>query len=259
MTGNDKPGLIVQARDRRLLREIGEMCVADREQAKDAGGFTSTTRINARLLRLTREGLLRRFYLGTDGSGQKALYALSLKGANLVQVPYRGLRRRRDETLVADFAVIHQLRINGLYCHVKHRPIPVEGAEFLRWENFHKTIDAAKALIPDGYFEIAIGSKVIAAFLEVDLGHEGRSVWRRKIENYLRYAASGEFAQRFAHLQFRTLVVTDSEKRMKSLRTATAEITEKIFRFTTFQSVASDGLWSQIWRRATGEALQPLL
>src|SRR5487761_923217 len=103
MTGNDKRGLIVQERDKHLLREIGEMRVVDREQAKCAGGFGSTTRVNARLLALTDAGLLRRFNLGTDGSGQKALYSLSLKGANLVQVPYRGLRRGRDETLVADF------------------------------------------------------------------------------------------------------------------------------------------------------------
>jgi hypothetical protein len=259
MTGTDKRGLVVQGRDNHLFLEIFEMGVVDREQAKCVGGFGSTTRVNARLLALTREGLLRRFYLGTDGSGQKALYSLSLKGANLVQVPYRGLRRGRDETLVADFAVMHQLRINGLYCLLKYRPIPVEGANFLRWESFHQPIDTGKALIPDGYVEIAVGSTVIAAFLEVDLGHEGRTVWQRKVENYREYAASGEFTKRFARPQFRTLVVTGSEKRMNSLRDATAKITEKIFWFTTYHSVANDGLWSPIWRRVTGDTRQPLL
>jgi hypothetical protein len=259
MAGTDKRGLIVQERDKRVLFEIFELGVMDGEQVKCAGGFGSTTRVNARLLALTRAGLLRRFYLATRGSGQKALYSLSLKGANLIQVPYRGLRRGREETLIADFAVMHQLRINDLYCLLKYRPIPVEGAKFLRWENFHQPIDSGKALIPDGYVEISTGSTVIPAFLEVDLGHEGRTVWRRKIENYLRYAISGEFTKRFVYPQFRTLVVTNSERRMNSLRGATKEITDKIFRFTTFDWVASDGLWSPIWRRVKGDARQPLL
>jgi len=259
MTGTEKRGLVVQKRDIHVLLEIFEMGVVDREQAKCVGEFTSTTRVNARLLALTNVGLLRGFKLGTDGYGRKGLYSLSLKGANLVHVPYRGLRRGRDETLVADFAVMHQLRINDLYCLLKYHPIPINGAKFLRWESFHEPIDARKALVPDGYVEISTGSTVIAAFLEVDLGHEGRTVWRRKVDNYQEYAASGEFTKRFAHPKFRTLVVTDSERRMKSLRDATAAITEKIFWFTTLHSVASDGLWSPIWRRVTGDARQSLL
>jgi len=77
------------------------MRVADREQAKCVGGFGSTTRINTRLLALNRTGLLRRFFLGTTASGRKALYSLSKRGAELVGVPYRGLRRGNDETVVA--------------------------------------------------------------------------------------------------------------------------------------------------------------
>ena len=38
------------------------MRVIDREQAKCIAGFGSTTRVNIRLLALTRAGLLRRFY-----------------------------------------------------------------------------------------------------------------------------------------------------------------------------------------------------
>jgi FlaA1/EpsC-like NDP-sugar epimerase len=46
------------------------MRVVDREQAKIVAAFGSTTRANARLLALTRAGLLRRFFLGTRGGGQ---------------------------------------------------------------------------------------------------------------------------------------------------------------------------------------------
>ena len=104
---------MLQERDRHLLRELGVMRVIDREQAKRVAGFRSTTRANARLLALTRAGLLRRFFLGTTASGRKAIYALSQKGSALLGVPERGPRRRADETLVADFFVQHGLVVGA--------------------------------------------------------------------------------------------------------------------------------------------------
>jgi hypothetical protein len=259
MIGNKKRGLIVQERDNDLFRELAVMRIADREQIKCVAGYGSTTRVNARLLALNRSGLLRRYFLGTDGVGQKALYTLSPKGASLVEVPCRGLRRGQDEVLVADFFVIHQLRVNDLYCILKCRPIPIEGTRFLKWDCFHEPIDAAKSLIPDGYVEIAHSDAVVAAFLEVDLGHERGPVWPKKVGNYVHYAASGEFRKRFAKPQFRTLVVTNSERRMQSLRASTARVTDKIFWFTTFDSIAHGGFWSPIWLRPLGDTRLPLL
>src|SRR5215469_11886138 len=120
MTGNRRRGMIIQERDKHFLRELAVMRVADRDQAGIAGGFHSTTRVNARLLVLVRSGLLRRFFLGTNAGGTKALYALSAKGAELVGVPMRGPQRRKDETLAADFFIQHQLTINELYCGMKY-------------------------------------------------------------------------------------------------------------------------------------------
>jgi hypothetical protein len=106
MAGNK--GFIFQPRDRHLLRELAILEVADCEQIKVVAGFGSTIRANTRLLQLVRAGLLRRFFLGSGG-GRKALYALSQKGAQLVDVSYRGPRRRQDEVLVADYYIAHQL------------------------------------------------------------------------------------------------------------------------------------------------------
>ena len=63
---------MVQERDLHLLRELAVMRVIDREQAKIVAGFGSTTRANARLLALTRAGLLRRFFLGSGGGGKRS-------------------------------------------------------------------------------------------------------------------------------------------------------------------------------------------
>jgi len=91
MTGNSGAGnnnrtIVVQERDRHLLRELGVMRVVDREQVQNVAQFGSITRVNARLLALTRAGLLRRFFLGTTAGGKKALYSLSARGAALVDV-----------------------------------------------------------------------------------------------------------------------------------------------------------------------------
>jgi len=259
MIGNIHNRFVLQARDRDLLREVGTMRVIDREIAKCVGGFRSTRRVNYRLLGLTRAGLLRRFFLGTKGAGQKALYTLSTSGANLVGAPLRGLRRRQDEVVVADVFVAHQLRINEIYCDLKFQPILIPDAKFEKWVSFSEPLEPGTRLIPDGYFEVHTPPKILAAFLEVDLGTEGLSVWRGKVESYLGYAISGGFEQRFAQSQFRVLVIARTERRIRSLQVATLSFTDKIFWFSTFDSIARDGFWSPVWLRAVGDQRQSLL
>jgi Replication-relaxation len=259
MTGNRTKGLILQERDRRLLRELGDRRVIDREQAKCLGGFKSTTRANTRLLALKRAGLLRRFFIGTEAGGKKALYTLAPEGQRLGRVTQPGLRRRDDEVLVADFFISHQLLVNEIFCLVKYRQIPLPEVRFLRWVSFREPLETGTPLIPDGYIEIAQQDRVLAAFLEVDLGTEPRSVWRNKVEQYVRYAVGGSSPQQFGSAQFRVLVVTNSPERMRSLRSATAALTEKIFWFTTFDVIRHEGFWSAIWQRPSDDRPRTLL
>ncbi|MCI0721094.1 MAG: replication-relaxation family protein [Acidobacteria bacterium] len=259
MTGNEQQRIVIQDRDRRLLRELAVMRVIDREQAKCVAGFRSTTRANWRLLVLTNAGLLRRFFLGTSGGGKKALYALSPQGANLVNAPFRGPRRRQDEILVADFFVAHQLQINQVFCQVKYRPIPIPESRFVRWVSFHEPLTSGSSPIPDGYFEVSQGARMLAAFLEVDLGHESLRIWRNKVEGYLRYAISGEFQAQSKQTQFHVLVIADSEGRLQSIRRLIASITEKVFWLSTFEFIKRQGFWSPIWLRPKGDQRQALL
>jgi hypothetical protein len=259
MAGNNRKGFILQERDARLLRELAVMRVVDREQAKCVGGFGSTTRVNARLLGLTRAGLLRRFFIGTEARGMKALYTLTREGSKLSGGAEPGLRRRGDEVLVADLFVAHQLHVNEIYCVLKYRPIPVPGIRFLRWVGFRKPLPASCSLVPDGYIEIARGDDVVAAFLEVDLGTEAPSVWRKKVEEYLAYAVGGHAVRELGSAQFRVLVVTNSAHRLASLRTATAALTGKIFWFATFESIRRGGFWSSMWLRPSDDQPRALV
>jgi len=259
MIGNNRKGIVIQDRDRQLLRELAIMRLIDREQAKCVAGFRSTRRVNSRLLILARAGLLRRFFVGTRGGGQKALYALSPTGAKLVDAPFRGPRRAHDAVLVADFFATHQLSINEIYCVLKFQSLPISEAAFRKWLSFYEPLEPSTRLIPDGYVEILAPEKTLAAFIEVDLGHEGLSIWKRKVETYLRYAVSGNFAKRFGPSQFRVLVVANSERRMHSLRKGTSSLTDKVFWFSTFECITHDGFWSPVWFRPKGDQRQCLL
>jgi hypothetical protein len=259
MTGNSRIGFVVQPRDQRLLEELAVMRVVDRELVKIVAGFGSTTRANARLLALTRVGLLRRFFLGTGGGGQKALYALSEKAARMVGVPRRGPRRRQDEVIVADSFTLHQLRVNEMYCALKYGTIPVAGVTFRRWLAFYEPIMPAIRLIPDGLVEFDTPSGILAAFLEVDLGQEGHAVWKEKVRNYLQFALSGEFERRFSVSRFRVLVLANSERRMHLLRKTVAALTPKVFWFASLAAVRDKGFFASVWFRPTGDLPKPFI
>ena len=247
MTGNNR--IILQTRDLHLLQELAVMRVLDREQAKIVAGFGSTTRANARLLALMRAGLLRRFFLGSGG-GRKALYALSPKGAQVAGVPARGPRRPQDALLVADYFVGHQLAVNNIYCALKYGAIPVPQVMFHRWLSFFEPVVPGISLIPDGYVEFVTPTGIIACFLEVDLGHESRTIWKGKAQHYLQLAISGKYREQFGLDRFRVLVIANSERRLHSIRKTVATITTKLFRLATLMSV-SDGFFASVWYRPT--------
>jgi hypothetical protein len=259
MAGNRRTGLVVQDRDRHLLSELGVMRIVDRESAKLVAGFRSTRRANARLLELTRAGLLRRFFVGSIAHGRKAVYTLSPKGSELVDARLGGINRAQGRVVVGDTFVQHQSGINDIYIAVKHRPAPNTAVRFLRWHSFRQSISESIKLTPDGYFELASDGTVRAMFLEVDLGTEALSVWQQKTASYLQLAVSGEFLKRFRQPQFRVLVVVNSERRLNTIRATVAKSTDKVFWFTTLDSINRDGIWLPVWLRPTGDQRLPLL
>src|SRR5215472_15098304 len=83
--------IILQKRDRKLLENLSLLRVADRNQVSKICGFNSPTRIKTRLLKLTRAGLLKRFFFVSELGGKKAIYSISKKGAELIGKTPNGL------------------------------------------------------------------------------------------------------------------------------------------------------------------------
>ena len=258
MPGSKRRGIVLQNRDRHLLSELGVMRTIDREMTKVVAGYGTTTQVNIRLLELTNAGLLRRFFVGTTGSGRKAVYTLSTKGVNMVAAQLGGINRPEGKLVTGDRFVEHQTAINEIYLAVKYKPLPI-GTHFARWHIFRQSVSEAIKITPDAYFEISTGAHVRAAFLEVDLGTEALKIWQQKTAYYLQLAVSGEFTKRFRQQQFRVLVVANSERRLDNIRATVAKSTDKIFWFATLDNIHRDGFWSPIWLRPTGDQRHSLI
>lgn len=251
MTGTSKQsrrrtGIVVQERDRKILLQIFLMRLATRDQIMRAAGFGSITRTNARLLALYRAGLLRRFFIGF-GAGRKAVYSLSPKGAALIGVPARGPRAKQNELLAADLSILHQLAINDVHCDLR------SGVGFVQWMTFTEPMSDDLRLIPDGYVEFTTPAGTDASFLEVDLGTEELKVWREKARQYVKLAASGEFARRFHQPRFRVLALVNSPRRLQYIRAAVAEVTQKIFWFAVLEEARGERFFGPVWLRPTGD------
>jgi hypothetical protein len=257
-TIGNKTAIAIQERDRRLIAELAIFRVIDREQAKLIASFGSTTRINARLLALTRAGLLKRAFVGTSAGGRKALYSVAPKGAALLGEPVRGLNRPSDAILVGDLFVEHQLAVNAVLLAFKHQPTP-DGIQFRQYAVFSAPLAPFARVIPDGYVETEVTGNIRAMFLEMDRGNESSAVWDRKIDSYLKFATSGEFLKQFRHPQFRVLVVCLSDRRSESLARTVQKRTDKIFWFTTLDAIHRGGIWSPIWIRPNDKLRRALL
>ena len=235
------------------------MRVIDREQAKLVAGFRSTTRANTRLLALTRAGFLNRFFAGTILGGRKGIYTFAPKAAAIVDGPPTACPRKRNETLAGVLFLEHQMLVNSIYTTVKCRPIPLPGISLQLWRAFRQRLSSTVPIMPDGYFELEAPTGVRAMFLEVDLGTERLSIWRRKVRAYLHLAISGQFLKLFQQSQFRVLVVAMSDRRLATIRQTVARLTDKIFWFSTFELINREGFWSPIWLRPQGDQRQSLL
>lgn len=233
MPGNSgRVGLILQPRDQRLLHALSVLRVVDREQAAILCGFQSVRRANARLLSLLRAGHLRRSFIGTVSSGRKALY--SLPGA--IRKSYAFPE--------------HQLLLNRVYLYLRcTRP---DECTLSVWRSFSRPVVEGIPLIPDAYALLIRDGLEHPCFVEVDRGTESGSVWKAKAERYRLLALSGELPKEFGQERFRVLVLCEGTRRIEHIRRAVRQVTNKLFWFSTFESINSGSFFGPVWHRPEG-------
>lgn len=259
MRGTNSVPVILTARDEQLFQFLVDARVCDREQIKAVAGFESTNRANARLLRLVRSGVLKRFFIATRSGGVKALYCLSPRTARRLSAPAAPIQRASDAVLIADAFITHQLAVNDIHIDFRCKCPAKFGVLSIKWLCPKESLSPTVRVIPDGYVEVNRATECLAMFVEVDLGTESLSIWKSKIQGYIRLAASGEFQQLFGHSRFRVLVVVPSERRQANVRKTVLTYTRKLFWFATLNDINSRGLFDPIWLRPDGDDRLPLL
>lgn len=259
MSGDSKGGFRIQKRDIKLLAPLADLGVIDSEQAKRIGEFGSTTRINARLLKLTAAGLLEKSFFGTIAGGRRAMYSLTPAGAAVAKVEYRRIRKRQRGIVQQTLFLNHRLAVNSVYLALRHPNVSPSDIRLLRWFVPAVQVSAAIPLVPDAGLEIEVPSGSVAGFLEVDLGTEPMRIWSRKAKMYVDLAISGEFKSSLPCDQFRVFVVALSLSRVRSISAAIVKQTNKIFWLTTLESIKRDGFGSSTWRRPGEDQTIPLV
>jgi hypothetical protein len=249
---------IITTRDQEIFRALAIARVLEGEQIKTVGRFASVRRTNRRLLKLVQAGFLRRWFVGTSGGGQKALYGLSAPAANLIGETTHGLISWKQDALITTSQFLaHQQAVNEIFLLARFGPLPT-GVSCERWERPRLPLSVSVPLVPDGYFEIVQDNVVHPMFLEMDLGTESSRVWKRKVEFYLRFA-TGSVSDRFNPRRLRILILFPSARRLESIRKVIAKRTEKLFWLSTRDEVLHHGLWGPIWLRPVGDERQRLL
>jgi hypothetical protein len=243
---NGPSALILQPRDRLLLRSLALLRLLDRRQIEQLTGFHSVSRANVRLAKIRHAGLIVRYFTGTVTGSRRSVYALTKQGAAEVLLPHIPLKWKPDSILLGNSFSAHQLALSDIY-------IGAMAGRDVRWRTFSVPPVPSIPIIPDA----AIESPAQSFFLEMDLGTEALPVWTRKVAQYLKLAASGAFREIVAHPQFAVLVVTDAEERMHLLRRHIAKQTQKLFWFQTLSTIQRQGFWSASWLRSEGSALSP--
>jgi len=256
MAGTKKRVIVVQPRDLQLMRAMTVMRLIDREQARVVAGFRSVTRANARLLLLFQAGYLRRTFVGSVGCGRKAIYALTTSGALLIGIEPAMLKQPVGNIRQGQLYYEHQLKLNQIYLQLRGLREVTPSHQLLSWQTFSRPIVPNLPLIPDAYCLVETSSGNLACFIEADLGTETRRIWKQKVSVYYSLAVSGEFERHFHQKQFRVLVVTTSQRRIRHLQEVIRQQTEKMFFLISFEDLQRDGLLGAKWYRPRGNEPQ---
>ncbi len=264
-TKNPKP-IFLQERDQEIVARVYDFGFLTRQQIQRLIDFNCTTRANIRLRKLFDHGyLLRRFLPVVKGSSQ-ALYFLGPKGIDLVSErtgidaalikKRQGNHYERKELFLDHDLLLNDVRI-GVYDALKKSP----GTELDHWVNYTDCLQEWNvlnpksgrqnkvALRPDGYFRYFSADKLFGCFVEVDRSTMSNSRFQSKVKLYLEYIRSGLYPAKFGLQFFRVLVVTETRQRLLNLKSATEQLTDKVFWFALANNLVEGNVFESIWAR----------
>ena len=219
--------------------------------------FSSKSFADRRLRNLYDHGILERIIRPVTQGKAELLYAIGSEGARQLSlhlgIPRDKLGWSRKGNMVRPEFIQHQLDLNTLRLAIEEVTKKSPGYMLLEWEsNLKIIVKRGRNLIPDAYFALATPKGNAFFFLELDRATETvTGKFRKKMENYQIIRERGEFKRQFGRENFRVLIVTTSETRLKSLLGIFKNMRLQIlFWLTTFDPILSETFLGNIWLRA---------
>jgi hypothetical protein len=273
------PRMRLTARDMAVILAVRDYRVLRRDQIQRLL-FPSQNTTNYRLQRLFQHGFLERRWRPIEygqNPGQ-AIYLLGKKGADLlaksVDVASEIVMRRGVSHTVHSPFLQHTLSVNEV--HIAFAlGVQRAGYGIDKWiredelkavgdyvfSSSTSGIPRQVAIIPDAYFALHLGGRRAHFLLEVDRATETNGRWKRRVQAYLAYIASGQYSRRFGTTSLRILIITTSLERLTNLQRATVEVGGgSLFWFTTMELVQPETVLSEpIWQVAGQEGMIKLI
>lgn len=249
----------LEFRDQQVLAEAFLSKVVRRDDLIRLGLFGSVPRCNARLLALSRFGLLGRRSDITGCNLCSPLYFCTAKGvrvaADFIEVSQVEAieSHRRGMT---DLSIRHALKSVDL--HVQFARERADGKfrfgrwshEFLCRHDFKLSNGSTFCIKPDGMVELTNGQRKVVAFIEADLGNVSVKKFADKVSRYHTYQDSRAFTDAYRSDSFAVLTVTTNEVRLLNLvRTAH----RPNFLFSTWQRISRGLFAGRTWIDGQGK------
>jgi hypothetical protein len=266
--------LVIQRRDEDIICALYDYRYLSREQIQKLFQFTCTSKANIRLRRLYDHAYLSRSFLPTSRGSSKAIYFIGTKGIQIISErlgidPMEVKRDMKTFSRVKDLFLDHQLALNEVRISFVQAISSDPYMRLDRWISDHDCAqkyynsnpggEAKNVIRPDSYFRFWNKNRLFSYFVELDRATMSHKRFRAKVKAYLEFAQSGSYQKIFGVKYFRVLVIAPSEQRMSNLIKTVEEVTDKIFWFTSVDSVIKDGGFGPIWYRAGHDGLHPLI
>lgn len=239
MTGN--AALLLTDRDKVILEQVARFGALTRDQLVRLGLFASKSRANERLGHLAKEELLRTI--------RQPLLA---GGPRLVYLPSKPTGDGPDFSRASLLFLEHHLGVSDIRIAFER------STEVTRWLTDRELSRLKLGVVPDAFVQFALNGRVYGAFIEFDRHTEILSRIAGKVRAYLDLAFTGRFEKAFGLRFFRLLFITESPRRLQTVSTAVARITDKVVRLTTRSELLAQGPAAMIWRRPGSSALEAL-
>ena len=277
---SERPPFRLTDRDCRILKAIND-CVVLRTDQVQILEFNSPSPAYERLEKLYHYEYLDRHFItqvAAAPAASKIVYSITPLSASVLAatIGYTVTEINYPGRAVSNWKSLQPiLAVNDFRVHLMRAAQELDGFKLVQWipekefrahPDFVQIKDSKGKLkkspvYPDGYIILKTPKGEARFFIEIDSGTEGLEQFRSQIKIHNEYMLSGQYQERFKSDVLRIVIVTNSEKRLRDLRKAIAQVGggSRYWLTTVSKAIWTQMLSAPIWSKVTDEVLYPFI